>query len=215
MMLALDAPRPRVSVDRTAPFLWYTLSVIPQSQARVCQRARELGIETYVPMSRTPPMVRKFGRQRVTEAEVRPLMPGYVFVSMPRIEAPFGLFDPRYGSEALRGSLGFISCEQGSEADRWPMPVHEAVIEDMRHREAMGEFDLTAKTDSGRGSVAKWVRRGSFVEIISGPFKSFLGKIERVKSSKLVTLAVTMLGDETPMDTPIDYIAWRGRGSKP
>ena len=63
-----EAIRPRLSVDRTAPFLWYTLRVIPQSQARVCQRARELGFETYAPMSRTPPQVRKFGRRRAVAA---------------------------------------------------------------------------------------------------------------------------------------------------
>jgi hypothetical protein len=38
--LAAPHPDPGHAVDRTAARLWYTLSVIPQSQARVCQRAR-------------------------------------------------------------------------------------------------------------------------------------------------------------------------------
>src|SRR5271156_1099862 len=88
------ASGPRLSVDRTAPFLWYTLRVIPQSQARVCQRAKELGFETYAPMSRTPPQVRRFGRKRVVAAEVRPLMPGYVFVAMPSYRPRFDRFQP-------------------------------------------------------------------------------------------------------------------------
>ena len=200
--------RTRVSVDRTAARLWYTLSVIPQSQARVCQRAKELGIETYAPMSRTPPMVRKFGRKRVTEAEVRPLMPGYVFVSLSAIDPRFYLFQGhREAQEAIRGAIRLLSGPDG------PMPVSEAVIVDMRMRELSGEFDLTGKTDSGRGSVAKWVRRGTYVEIVGGPFEAFFGKIEKVKSSKLVTVAIMMLGGETPVDLSIDWIAWRDRGA--
>jgi hypothetical protein len=40
--LAAPHPDPGHAVDRTAARLWYTLSVIPQSQARVCQRARDV-----------------------------------------------------------------------------------------------------------------------------------------------------------------------------
>lgn len=186
--------------------LWYVLSVIPQSQARVCQRARELGIETYTPMSRTPPQVRKFGRKRVTEAEVRPLMPGYVFVSLPRLDAPFGLFDPRHGSEALRGSLGFISREQGPEAHRWPMPLSELVIVDMRMRELAGEFDLTGKTDDGKGFVAKWVKIGAWVQLVDGPFSTHNGIIEEVLSAMLIRIDVTIFGRATPMTVPLDWV---------
>lgn len=200
------APRPRMSVDRTAAFLWYTLSVIPQSQARVCQRAREIGIETYVPMSRTPPMVRKFGRKRVTEAEVRPLMPGYVFVSLSGLNAPFGIFDPRHGSEALRGSLGFISCEQGPESQRWPMAISEAVIEDMRLRERNGEFDLTGLSDDGRHRVPKWAKRDSIVQFIHGPFESFYGRVVKALSTILVEVEANIFGRKSKVCVPLDWV---------
>jgi transcription antitermination factor NusG len=205
--LAAPHPDPGHAVDRTAPFLWYTLSVIPQSQARVCQRARELGIETYVPMSRTPPTVRKFGRLRVAEAEVRPLMLGYVFVSLPSLNAQFGIFDPRHGSEALRGSLGFISCEQGPESQRWPMAISEAVIEDMRLRERNGEFDLTGLSEDGRHFVAKWVRVGAWVQLVEGgPFAFFHGVIEGVLSSTLIVVGVHIFGRVTAMTVPLDWV---------
>jgi len=212
MLATLDAGGPRVSVDRTAARLWYTLSVIPQSQARVCQRARELGIETYAPMSRTPPMVRKFGRKRVAEAQVRPLMPGYVFVSLPTVGARFDVFDPASsGPEAIRGSLGFICARQGEWDERSPMAVSEAVIASMRLREASGEFDLTGKTDHGRQFVAKWVKRGVRVQVVENcPFAYFFGRIERVRSAKLITVALTLFGRETMMDMPLDFIRWAG-----
>ena len=47
MLATLASPRARVSVDRTASRLWYTACIVPQSQPRFCQRAKELGIETY------------------------------------------------------------------------------------------------------------------------------------------------------------------------
>src|SRR5271156_7133176 len=111
------ASGPRLSVDRTAPFLWYTLRVIPQSQARVCQRAKELGFETYAPMSRTPPQVRKFGRKRVVAAEVRPLMPGYVFVLLSVLDPRFYLFQSSTeGKEAIHGALRLLSGPEGPMA---------------------------------------------------------------------------------------------------
>ena len=208
MLATLDAARPRVSVDRTAARLWYTLSVIPQSQARVCQRAKELGIETYAPMSRTPPMVRKFGRKRVAEAEVRPLMPGYVFVAMSTLSPRFDLFEPSSsGPEAIRGSLGFISARQGEWDERSPMAVSEAVIEDMRLRERNGEFDLTGKTDDGRGFVAKWVRVGAWVQFVAGPFAFvFHGIIKEVQSATLVIVEVSVFGRVSPITAPLDWI---------
>jgi transcription antitermination factor NusG len=200
-MLALEAARPRVSVDRTAARLWYTLSVIPQSQARVCQRAKELGIETYAPMSRTPPVVRKFGRKRVTEAEVRPLMPGYVFVSLSAFEPRFYLFQGhKEAQEAIRGAIMLLSGPEG------PMAVSEAVIEDMRLRERNGEFDLTGKTDDGKGFVAKWVRVGAWIELVDGPFALNFGKIVEVLSAALVIVEVQSFGRQTRMTVPLDWV---------
>ena len=111
------ATRPRLSVDRTASHLWYTVCIVPQSHPRFCQRAKELGIETYTPMSRTPPQVRKFGRQRVVAAEIRPLMPGYVFVSLSAVDPRFYLFQASAeGPEAIRGSLRLLRGPDGPMA---------------------------------------------------------------------------------------------------
>ena len=201
MLATLPAIRARMSVDRTAAFFWYTLCVVPQSQPRFCQRAKELGIETYTPMSRMPPHVRKFGRQRVVAAEVRPLMPGYVFVSLSARDPRFYLFQASTaGQEAIHGALRLLRGPDG------PMAVSDAVIEDMRLRELSGEFDLTARTDSGRGCVARWVRVGAWVELISGPFALYRGIIEEVMSATLVKVAVTVFGRLTPMIVPLDWV---------
>lgn len=224
-MIALATPRPRVSVDRTAPFLWYTLSVNSHAQKWVCQRAKELEIETYVPVKREPPEPSSARKSRSVDPVVeRPLMPGYVFVSLETAAPRFDLFQPfdqesdrpaplpadaaagyvadyaQPAVEPIWGCRGFLSGSDG------PMPVHEAVIEDMRLRERNGEFDLTARTDSGRGFVARWVKRGVTVNFVDGPFRLYFGVIDEVLSSTLIKVGVMIFGRITVINAPLDWI---------
>lgn len=199
--LATPHPDPGHAVDRTASHLWYTLCVIPHAQARVCQRARELGIETYAPMSRTPPQLRKFGRQRVTEAEVRPLMPGYVFVSLSACDPRFYLFQATAEpQEGIRGALRLLGSHEG------PMPVHEAVIADMRLRERNGEFDLTGLSEDGKYYIPKWAKRSTVVGFLDGPFKGFLGTVVKAISYRLIEVEVEIFGRISTVTTPLDWI---------
>ncbi len=199
--LAAPHPDPGHAVDRSAPFLWYTLSVVPQSQARVCQRAKELGITTYVPMSRTPPVVRKFGRMPVVQAEVRPLMPGYVFVLLSAADPRFHLFhasaEPQ---EAIRGALRLLAGPNG------PMAVSEAVVADMKAREAAGEFDLTGLSENGRYIVPRWVARDVPVQFVDGPFRGLFGTIVKTIGKSLVRVAVTIFGRVSEVDAPMDWV---------
>ena len=201
MLAILPAPRHRMSVDRTAANLWYTACIVPQSQPRFCQRAQELGIETYTPMSRTVPQVRKFGRKLVTEASIRPLMPGYVFVSLSAVDPRFYLFQASgEGPEAIRGSLRLLRGPDG------PMAVSEAVIEDMRLRELSGEFDLTGLSEDGRYIVPRWVQRDVPVQFTDGPFRMLYGTIVRAIGKSLVRVAVTIFGRVSEVDAPLDWM---------
>lgn len=174
---------PRHRVDRSGVNVWYMLGVIPQSQLRVCQRAKELGFETYCPMSRMPPQVRKFGRKRVAAEVIRPLMPGYVFVAMPTSAPRFDLFqrhepggshpaplppdiDAGYVAdkarptlEPIRGCLGLLSGSEG------PRAVSEVIIQSMRDREAAGEFDLVSGPNAliGRSEATGRHKAGRFM----------------------------------------------------
>lgn len=220
---AIAATNPRHRPER-GPSAWYTLSIVPPSRERICLRARDLGFTTYTPMSRTPPVVRKFGRKPVVEANVRPLMPGYVFVELPAANPRFDLFAPwdrendrpaplprdaeagyvadraRPSPEPIRGCLGFVGTSEG------PRAVSGAVIEDMRLREKNGEFDLTGRSEDGRFVVPKWLRLGAWVELIDGPFRGFSGSIEEVLSAALVKVGVSIFGRNSPVAIPLDWI---------
>jgi transcription antitermination factor NusG len=227
-MLA-TAQRPRVSVDRTAPFLWYTLCVNSQAQKWVCERARELEIETYVPMSREPPAPNPRFPNRSREPVERPLMPGYVFVSL-RSSFMFDIFQPsdhesdrpeplppdaRAGYFAkwaepavgpIWGCLGFLCGPDG------PMAVSEAVIEDMRLRERNGEFDSGRKSEASHRKwvkAVKWARQGLTIQFCGDdcPFAGRFGKITQVgERAELIEIDFEIMGRVTSISAPLDWI---------
>lgn len=199
---------------------WYVLSVIPHSQLRVCERAKDLGISTYCPMGKMIAIV----RHRKVET-VRPLMPGYVFVALPALEPRFDLFeqadpdssrpipmpaDVRAGYvsdfarpivEPIRGCLGFVPDANGARG-----VVADDVIQSMREREAKGDFDLTGKSEDGKYAVPRWVKRGAFVRLTNGPFKGFLGDIDKVVGPQMVRIDVTIFGRTSAATVPMDWI---------
>lgn len=199
---------------------WYVLAVIPHSQLRVCERAKELGISTYCPMSKTIAVV----RHRKVEI-VRPLMPGYVFIALPVDGPRFDLFeqadpdssrpipmpvDVRSGYvadfaqpviEPIRGCLGFVPDANGARG-----VIADDVILSMREREAKGDFDITGKSEDGKYLVARWVKRGVLVRFVKGPFTGYLGTIDRVLGPSLVRVDVTIFNRTTQIDAPMDWI---------
>jgi transcription antitermination factor NusG len=213
----------RHAADKTPSHRWYTLSVITTAQTRVCRRAHELGFETYFPVSKIPARPAKLGRKSATD-EVRPLMPGYVFVSLPIAAPRFDLFasadvngsrpyampDSVYAGyvadcaepmvEPICGCLGFIAT------DGVPNAVRDEEIAALRLREANGEFDLTGRSEDGRYSVARWVKRDAFVRFVKGPFAMFSGVIDRVVGRNLVSVELTIFGRITTSTVPMDWI---------
>ena len=62
---------------------WYVVLVEPSAEAKVAERAGELGFEVYFPRSRRPAIVAP-GRKAPALKEIeRPALPGYVFVALP------------------------------------------------------------------------------------------------------------------------------------
>jgi transcription antitermination factor NusG len=154
----------------------------------------------------------------------RPLMPGYLFVDMPEGRRRFDLFTPSNDpgdrpEELPQGDLrGYVAdcarpvvepvlgCRGLICIDGSPVALHEAVISDLRAREAAGEFDETGTPENGKGFVAKWVKVGAWVDILKGPFASFTGVIEEVTSATLIKVGVHIFGSVTPVGMPPSYV---------
>ncbi len=177
--------------------VWYVVMTAPQSERKVCQQAVDRGFDAYVPMMRC------FKPSDPREVIDRPLMPGYGFVSLDDAAPRFDLFQPdplQSAVEPIRGCRGFVLFA-GS-----PEPLAASVIDDMRAREARGEFDLTGRTENGRYVIPKWVKPGRAVEFIDGPFKGRVAWICKTISDKIVGVMIEMFGGKVPLNTPIDHI---------
>ena len=227
--LAAPHPDPGHAVDRTAPFLWYTVVIRAQSQIAICSRARDLGFETYCPMKREPVTVRKRGRTHTLAQVVSPLWPSYLFVALPSASPRFDLFQPvaetdrpdplppdaRAGYvadyaqpivEPIRGCLGFLGSSEG------PMAVSEAVIQSIRLREQNGEFDSGRKSEASHRKwvkAVKWARRGLTIQFCGDdcPFAGRFGKITQVgDAAELIEIDMEIMGQIASISAPLDWI---------
>jgi transcription antitermination factor NusG len=191
-------------------FRWHVLSVVPHSTARVCERAAELGATTYCPMLRTIDGSRN-GRKAPTEVS-KPLFGGYVFVSLPTDKPRFDIFHRAFANSSQHDGGGIDGCLGLLGASEGPAAVSDAVIQDLRDREARGEFDLTGCSDDGKFIVPKWCRRREAVVFTKGPFATYWGTVAKVKNSAIARVSMIILGQEHEIDAPIAWLAWRGRG---
>ena len=183
----LATPHPLTIVEQSAresAMHWYTLAIDPQCWRKIVERAKELGYEMYCPMGRYI-VPAKPGFKHVMRHEARPLLGSYMFVSLPGATShDFNLFRPSDeagerpeplplgalagyvadpaapSAEPIQGCRGWISGHNG------PTPLHEAVIDRLRRREAAGEFDFAIENICDGFAVPNWYRLNLTVEFI-------------------------------------------------
>jgi transcription antitermination factor NusG len=177
---------------------WFVLMVGPQSERTVQARAKEFGIEVYFPVSRRFDTALR-ERKGVSKIIERPSMPGYVFVDMPLVDAPFALFDPD-AERSITGAIRFLANGGAPEA------LAPAIIDDLKQREADGDFDETARTENGRYKIPKWLKEKTVVRIVEGPFRGFTGRIDHVVNEKTVALWVQLFGRISLMSLPLAFL---------
>lgn len=95
--------------------------------------------------------------------------------------------------------LGWLSGPDGPER------VPSAVIDDIRQREADGEFD--ASTREGRYWAPRWLKPRAKVKITAGPLKGFAGEVWRITGSRRVAIWAQMLGRPSLVECAIDCVA--------
>lgn len=196
--------------------LWFVLTTEPQSEFRVQERTEHLGNEVYIPIARTFAPQRRVGRIAAPAPVAIPLFRGYAFVNLPTANPPFRDYvdselinappqsvefweggvlkkvEVRSGDDARIGGVGFIS------SNFRPAPLAPGIIEDLKAREAAGEFDETALTENERYVIPNWIRQGErFTVVRSGPFFAYGGSIIEAINSKIVACWIHMFGTTT------------------
>ena len=179
--------------DACAEQSWYVVAVEPQTERLVKQRADDLAIETFYPISRKL----TFKGQKAG-AVATPAIPGYVFVRIG--QARFASFRRHLETpDGVHHCLGFLSDDNG------PVDLDDWVVDELKTREQAGEFDQMRR--DGRYLVPRWVKRGVRVKVISGALKGTVGDVWRVTRQRSVALWVTMMQRPTLTEVPLDWIA--------
>ena len=199
---------------------WYVVLVEPSAEAKVAERAGELGIEVYFPRSRRPAIVAP-GRKAPALKEIeRPALPGYVFVALPISNPRFDLFQggnwtPSHNKPIddpdatpwvepevapIFGARGFIAIASG------PLVIDPAEIVDLRRREREGDFDTVARSPDGRRVIPKWIKQGIRIEFTDGPFKGHFGAISKPLGGGLVDVWAQFLASTRLIPCPIDWL---------
>jgi transcriptional antiterminator NusG len=185
---------------------WFAVYTHPRAEKKVVDGLKRHEIGCYVPIAAT---WRKQSKRQIHQRQPkvrveRPAWPSYVFVALP-VELRMvdgAIEDIRAPFEILRQTDGV--CALVSEGER-PFVIPSAAIEELREREAQGDFDDTIRK-SRRIVAPKWVKVGSAVRIADGPFASFNGIVEEVLPHDMVKVGVFMLGRVTPIEIEIERI---------
>jgi hypothetical protein len=171
---------------------WFVVAVEPQAETAVSTRAKDLNIDTYYPQGRK--LVR--GRRSQLEARPCPAMPGSVFV----LGKHFASFVRHLDApDVVPHCIGWLTGSDG------PEPVKPKVVEDIRTREAKGEFDAASR--QGRYWGPRWLKPNVKVRITDGPFSGKAGDVWRVTAARRVAIWVQILGGQTLTECDIGWVA--------
>jgi len=206
-----------------APRQWRLLRVAPNCEAKVAARCEALGIEAFYPKGSRMALGGRRLRTNTVLMVTRPVMAGYVFVSLVNGKEHFSIFQPDrnyrdrpapmldvvvgspvYGPHVVKtppvdGSLGFVSGPLG------PKIVDRIIVLDLQLREQAGEFDEIVLAPGGRFYVPRWIKRGAVCDVVVGPFSEQRCEIRKIRNSNAVD--VSMQGRWRGRVTlPIDYL---------
>jgi len=143
---------------------WYAVSTKPQHEMRVAKLLEAKQIEHFLPVA---PVRRRWSDRYVTTP--LPLFPRYVLVRL-----AYGDYDQRVAVLDCRSVAGFI----GDGKIAWPIPETEIA-------------SVRILAQSGvECSTSRYLRAGSFVEVIHGPLAGAQGIL--IREPKKYRLAVSI-----------------------
>lgn len=151
---------------------WFAVNTLPGNEERARVNLERQGWPCFCPrVSKTT----RSGRRLMTR--LRPLFPGYLFVSL----------DPQQSRwRAVDSTFGVRSIVKSGDA---PAPLPVGCIEALQQ----------IADAQGKVSFATSLRRGEDVTFLSGPFAGFIGRLEHLDASGRVTVLLELLGRTTPI----------------
>lgn len=151
---------------------WFLAHTLPRSEAKAQLHLGAQGFATFLPR-----FLKTVRHARQLRSVRSPLFPGYIFV----------ILDPdRDRWLSIRSTVGVASL---ITADGRPLAVPPGVVESLIER--TDQSDLT-RLDSN-------LVEGQPVRVLTGPFASFVGTLEKLSPNGRVRVLLQLMGGDVPV----------------
>ena len=165
------------------PKKWYILQFKPNAHSQAVKNLNQQNFKTFLPLHDTSS--KNSSRFR---SAIRPLFPGYMFISFDVEETGWEKINTTYGVSRL---VTFNS----------KLPSVPSIIID----------SLIMRCDFlGKLSPAKEFKKGNKVKLVKGPFINFIATIESYETDKRIWILIEFMGRQSKIQTSSDCIQVSG-----
>jgi transcriptional antiterminator RfaH len=155
---------------------WFVVRTQSRAEEKAMLHLTNQGFTTYLPRYR-----RRVRHARRNQVVLRPLFPGYLFVSL----------DPdRCRWRSINGTVGVREILTNGDS---PLAVSDRIIDEIRARE-----DETGAVKLAAPSFAP----GQAVRLLEGPLADLNGLFEEMRDENRIVLLVSLLGRKVRMQVP-------------
>ena len=160
---------------------WFVVQTQPRAEARARQHLINQGFAAYLPVYR-----RRVRHARRTEIVLRPLFPGYLFVSL----------DP--ARDRWRSVNGTIGVQRILTDGETPCRVPAEIIDEIESRE---------DEDGAIKLAPPAFRSGQSVRVVDGAFADVAGLFEEMRDENRAVLLVSLLARRVRVSVPAADVA--------
>lgn len=161
---------------------WFLVQFKPNSHNIATRNLERQGVATFLPMQ---VFTRRHGTRFVDE--LRPLFPGYLFVSLSPAASLWRKVNSTYGVTRI---VSFRDV---------PARVPDALITSL--------FDRC--DDQGRVLTSTALKTGDCVRVINGPFSEFVGTIETIDADTRIWLLLDFMGQTNRVQVNANQVVMR------
>ena len=158
---------------------WYLIQFKPNSHRLAERNLQRQGFETFLPMQ-------KITRRKASRfvSDLKPLFPGYMFVSVNSELAPW---------RSINSTIG-VSKLVSFEGKPKPLPL-QLISGLMLRCNASGEL-LPPKS----------LNEGDSVEMLTGPFANFIATVDTIDPEQRIWVLMDFMGQKTRMHVSADQL---------
>lgn len=158
---------------------WYLIQFKPNSHRLAERNLHRQGFETFLPMQ-------KLTRRKASRfvSDLKPLFPGYMFVSVNAELAPWRTINSTIGVSKLVSFGGK------------PKPLPHQLISGLMLRCDTSDTLLPPKSLS----------EGDSVEMLTGPFASFIATVDTIDPDQRIWVLMDFMGHKTRMQVTADQL---------